>query len=159
MIYTLKQPASQDSWTWEDELDGKGPWAEPGEYRRPKAELEAAKAERRHYEEQERQRCQDFGTREQNLDYTTWEEIDRWAVDPGSVPEPAWDSMEQCEEGYRRIRLATRARRRGRKPERQPQKCIGGGTGRVWQSQELDLSQLPLFTVRSHGWNQSSRRS
>uniref|UniRef100_A0A8C7V8D2 Tc1-like transposase DDE domain-containing protein n=1 Tax=Oncorhynchus mykiss TaxID=8022 RepID=A0A8C7V8D2_ONCMY len=38
-------------WTWEEILDGKGPWAEPGEYCRPKAELEAAKAERRHYEE------------------------------------------------------------------------------------------------------------
>ncbi|XP_052364287.1 nuclear transcription factor Y subunit beta-like [Oncorhynchus keta] len=34
-----------DKWTWEEILDGKGPWAEPGEYCRPKAELEAAKAE------------------------------------------------------------------------------------------------------------------
>ena len=40
-----------EKWTWEDELDGKGPWAQPGEYRRPKEELEAAKAERRWYEE------------------------------------------------------------------------------------------------------------
>ena len=32
-------------------MDGKGPWVQPGEYRRPKAELETAKAERRHYEE------------------------------------------------------------------------------------------------------------
>ena len=32
-------------------MDGKGPWAQPGEYRHPKAELEAAKAERRWYEE------------------------------------------------------------------------------------------------------------
>uniref|UniRef100_A0A8C8FTR3 Uncharacterized protein n=1 Tax=Oncorhynchus tshawytscha TaxID=74940 RepID=A0A8C8FTR3_ONCTS len=54
-----KQPASQDSWTWEDELDGKGPWAEPGEYRRPKAELEAAKAERRHYDGALRGRLQE----------------------------------------------------------------------------------------------------
>ena len=22
-----------EEWTWEDELDGKGPWAQPGEYR------------------------------------------------------------------------------------------------------------------------------
>ena len=34
----------------------KDPGKFPGEYRRPKAELEAAKAERRHYEEQARQR-------------------------------------------------------------------------------------------------------
>jgi hypothetical protein len=40
-----------ERWTWEEILDGKGPWTQPGEYRRPKAELEAAKAERRHYEE------------------------------------------------------------------------------------------------------------
>ena len=40
-----------DSWTWEEILDGKGPWAQTGEYRRPKEELEAAKAERRRYEE------------------------------------------------------------------------------------------------------------
>ena len=33
----------EEYWTWEDELDGKGPWAQPGEYRRPKVELEAAK--------------------------------------------------------------------------------------------------------------------
>jgi hypothetical protein len=38
---------SQDSWTWEEILDGEGPWAQKGEYRRPKAVLEAAKAERR----------------------------------------------------------------------------------------------------------------
>ena len=65
----------QDSWTWEEILDGEGPWAQPGEYRRPKAELEAVKAERRRYEEA--------------------------------------------------------ARQRGWKPERQPQKLIGGGT---WSS-------------------------
>ena len=41
----------QDSWTWEEILDGKGPWRQAGEYRRPKEELEAAKAERRRYEE------------------------------------------------------------------------------------------------------------
>ena len=37
-------------------MDGKGPWAQPGEYRRPKAELEAAKAEKRWYKEAARQR-------------------------------------------------------------------------------------------------------
>ena len=47
---------TQDSWTWEEILDGEGPWAQPGEYCRPKAELEAAKAERRRYEEAARQR-------------------------------------------------------------------------------------------------------
>jgi hypothetical protein len=31
-------------WTWEEVLDGAGPWSQPGE-------LEAAKAERRYYEE------------------------------------------------------------------------------------------------------------
>jgi hypothetical protein len=36
-------------------MDGKGPWAQPGEYRRPKAELEAVKAERHWYEESARQ--------------------------------------------------------------------------------------------------------
>ena len=61
----------EKDWTWEDELDGEGPWAQPGEYRRPKEELEAGKAERRWYEEA--------------------------------------------------------ARRRGWKPESQPQKCLGGG--------------------------------
>ena len=61
------------------------------------------------------------------MDYTTWEEIDRWAVNPGGVPEPAWDSLEQCEEGYRRMELATQARRRGRKPESQPLKFLWGG--------------------------------
>jgi hypothetical protein len=45
-----------DSWTWEEILDGKGPWAQAGEYRRPKAELEAAKAEQQRYEEVARQR-------------------------------------------------------------------------------------------------------
>ena len=42
----VQQQKSLDSWTWEEFLDGEGPWAQAGEYRRPKAELEAAKAER-----------------------------------------------------------------------------------------------------------------
>ena len=37
------------------------------------------------------------------MEYTTWEEIDRWAADPERVQEPAWDSLQQCEEGYRRM--------------------------------------------------------
>ena len=85
-----QQEQRKEEWTWEDELDGKGPWAQPGEYRRPKEELEAAKAERRWYEE-----------------------AARW---------------------------------RGWKPESQPQKCIGGGTQEVWQSQVGDLRQLPVLT-------------
>ena len=51
-----QQQRSQDFWTWEEILDGKGPWAQPGEYSRPKAELEAAKAERSWYEEAARRR-------------------------------------------------------------------------------------------------------
>ena len=30
-----------ENWTCEEILDGKGPWAQAGEYRHPKAELEA----------------------------------------------------------------------------------------------------------------------
>ena len=41
-------------WTWEEILDGAGPWPQPWEYRCPKEELEAAKAERRCYEEKYR---------------------------------------------------------------------------------------------------------
>jgi hypothetical protein len=52
----IGQQRSPDSWTWEEILDGKGPWAQAGEYRRPKAELKAAKAEQRRYEEAARQR-------------------------------------------------------------------------------------------------------
>jgi hypothetical protein len=51
-----QEQRDQDSWTWEEILDGKGPWVQPWEYRRPKVELEAAKAERRRYEEAARQR-------------------------------------------------------------------------------------------------------
>ena len=41
-------------WTWEEILDGAGPWTQQGEYRCPKEELEAAKAERRYYEDKYR---------------------------------------------------------------------------------------------------------
>ena len=71
-----KEQPKEEVWTWEDELEGRGPWAQPGEYRRPKEELEAAKAERRRYEEA--------------------------------------------------------ARRSGWKPERQPQKFLGGGANREY---------------------------
>ncbi|XP_045571728.1 uncharacterized protein isoform X2 [Salmo salar] len=43
-----------DSWTWEQILDGEGPWTQAGEYRLPQWEIEAARAERRYYEERER---------------------------------------------------------------------------------------------------------
>ena len=46
-----QQERHKEEWTWEDELDGDGPWTQPEEHRRPKAELEAAKAERRWFEE------------------------------------------------------------------------------------------------------------
>ena len=69
----------EEFWTWEEILDGKGPWAQPGQYRRPKEELEAVKAERRWYEEA--------------------------------------------------------ARRRGWKPESQPQKFLGGGSQGAWRRQ------------------------
>jgi hypothetical protein len=42
-----QEQRNPDFWTWEEILDGKGLWAQPGEYRRPKEELEAAKAQRR----------------------------------------------------------------------------------------------------------------
>ena len=49
-----KEERVLDSWTWEEILDSKGPWAQAGEYHRPKEELEAAKAERRRYEIRQR---------------------------------------------------------------------------------------------------------
>jgi hypothetical protein len=52
----IEQQRPLDSWTWEEILNGKEPWAQAGEYRRPKEELEAARAERRRYEEVARQR-------------------------------------------------------------------------------------------------------
>ena len=44
------QHGREDSWTWEEILDGKGPWRQAGEYRHPREELEAVKAERQRYE-------------------------------------------------------------------------------------------------------------
>ena len=43
-----------DKWTWEQILDGEGPWTQAGDYRLPQWEIEAARAERRYYEERER---------------------------------------------------------------------------------------------------------
>ena len=40
----------KDFWSWEMILDGRGPWAQPGEYRRPKEEAEAAGDGSRRYE-------------------------------------------------------------------------------------------------------------
>ncbi|KAM9433536.1 uncharacterized protein ACWYII_017161 [Salvelinus alpinus] len=51
-----QRPITQDSWTWEEILEGKGHWAKIGEYRRSREELEAAKAEDRWYEEAARKR-------------------------------------------------------------------------------------------------------
>ena len=82
------------------------------------------KGQRRQQQQQQQQRP----ASEQNLDYTTWEEIDRWAVDPGRVPEPAWDSMEQCKEGYRRMRLAKPARQCDRYERQPPQKKFGAAS-------------------------------
>ena len=77
---------------------------QPGEYRCPKEELEAAKAERRYYEEK----------------YRRIEEQRRY-------------------EGTRLIR----------KPEREPQDFLGGGTRGNWLSQVGDLSQLLVLSVGS----------
>jgi hypothetical protein len=38
-----------EEWKWEEILEGKGPWAQAGEYCRSKEEMEAAKAKRRRY--------------------------------------------------------------------------------------------------------------
>lgn len=40
----------REKWTWEEVLDGAGPWHQAEDYRRPQWEIEAAKAERRRYE-------------------------------------------------------------------------------------------------------------
>ena len=45
-----KQRGKEDAWTWEEILESKGPWRQAREYRRPREELEAAKAEQQHYE-------------------------------------------------------------------------------------------------------------
>ena len=111
--------------------------------------------EQRHQQHEQQQRDQDYATWEQNLDYTTWEEIDRWAVDPGRVPEPAWDSLEQCEAGYWRMELEKQGRRRGRKPESQPQKCIGGGTQGVWRSQVGEPTPTSCAYRRVRGTGQA----
>ena len=40
----------REKWTWEEVLDGAGPWHQAEDYRRPQWEIEAAKAERQRYE-------------------------------------------------------------------------------------------------------------
>jgi hypothetical protein len=57
------------------------------------------------------------------------------------VPEHAWDSLEQCEEVYQRMELASQTRL-AKEPKRQH-----GTPDSVWQSQVGDLSQLPVLTV------------
>ena len=85
---------------------------------------------------------------QRDLDYvTTWNEIERWSVDPGRVQEPAWDSLEQCEEEYRRMELA---RDQGG-PRGSPKNVLGGGTRGMWRSQVGDLRQLPVLTVERAG--------
>jgi hypothetical protein len=61
------------------------------------------------------------------MEYTTWDEIDRLAADPDRLPEPAWDSLEQCEEDYRRMESKSKTRRCRAKHESHPQILIGGG--------------------------------
>ncbi|KAM9519349.1 uncharacterized protein ACWYII_045447 [Salvelinus alpinus] len=80
-----QQEQRKEKWTWEEILDGKGPWAQPGEYRRPKAELEAAKAERRWYEEAARRRGWEPESQTQKFlggGHT------RSVAKPGRIPEP-----------------------------------------------------------------------
>jgi hypothetical protein len=79
--------------------------------------------------EREEQRFVEKWTREKDEWVTTWEEIERWSIDPERVPVPAWDSMEQCEEGYRRMEEWRRYKgtRLAWKPERQPQYFFLGG--------------------------------
>ena len=64
-------------------MDGKGPWAQAGKYRRPREELEAAKAEWRRYEELARQRNRD--ERSPNI---SWEGHTGSVAKSGRRPEP-----------------------------------------------------------------------
>uniref|UniRef100_A0A8C8I3F1 Ig-like domain-containing protein n=1 Tax=Oncorhynchus tshawytscha TaxID=74940 RepID=A0A8C8I3F1_ONCTS len=43
-----QRPKTQDSWTWEEILDGRGPWAKPGEYSRPKVQQEKQQHHKTH---------------------------------------------------------------------------------------------------------------
>ena len=56
--------------------------------------------------------------------------------------------MEAAKAEWRHYEELARQRNRD---ERQPQKCIGGGTRGVWLSQVGDLSQLPMLTVERGG--------
>jgi hypothetical protein len=49
----------QEEWTWEDNLDGEGPWTQAGEHHHPREQMEAAREERQRYEElsQRRKKC------------------------------------------------------------------------------------------------------
>jgi hypothetical protein len=88
-----QRPKTQDSWTWEEILDGRGPWAKPGECRRPKVlqekqqqqeqqqqqlKQQQEKQQKQQRKRQQQQKQQQEKQQQQHyLDYTTWEEIDR----------------------------------------------------------------------------------
>ena len=83
------------------------------------------------YRTTHRQRTKQRGERDswtgeqRYLEYeTTWEEIERWSVDPGRVPEPAWDSLEQCENGVGDTNTAGKEAR-----EAAPKNVFGGAHG------------------------------
>ncbi|KAM9422869.1 uncharacterized protein ACWYII_020415 [Salvelinus alpinus] len=50
------QEKNKDFWTWEQIMNGEGPWAKAGENRRSQEEREAAKAQERWFEEAARRR-------------------------------------------------------------------------------------------------------
>ena len=79
-------------------LDGKGPRAQAAEYRRPKAELEATKAERQRYEEAAWQRDR-HERQPQNI---------FWGVHTGSGAESGW-RPEPTPRAYRRKRSTGQA--------------------------------------------------
>ena len=87
------------------------------------------------------------------MEFTTWEGIDRWVADPERVQEPAWDSLEQCEEGYRRMESKRKTRRRRAKTESHPQIFIGGGLReRVAESGVRPEPTLPVNREEQLQW-------
>ena len=76
----------------------------------------------------------------------TWEEI---LAGRDRLPWEQVEALRRAEAAGDRSRRYE-GTRLARKPESQPQTFLGGGgSGRVWQSQGSDLSQHPLFIVRS----------
>jgi hypothetical protein len=86
------------------------------------------------------------------MEYTTWEEIDRWAADPERVHAPAWDSLQQCEEGYRRMESKRKTRRRRGKTESNPQLFIGGGRRERVESGFRPEPTLPVNREEQLQW-------